>query len=105
MGLESGALGFINAFLVSGMLSYDPLSPLELRLGFWVLVWFWVWLYMGGPGDERRRPCGLMLMLFWGLQWRGVKWGFLLRVLMWLHSDVIGGGFGAWGVPWGCLFF
>ena len=92
------------------MLSYDPwlllfarvaglrLSTLGLRFGFWALGWFWVWLYMGGPGAERRRPCGLDLLLCWGWQWRGLKWGFWLRVLMWWYSDVVGVGFGAWGV-------
>ena len=27
-----------------------------------------------------------------------------LRVFMWLHSDVVGVGLGAWAVPWGCFF-
>ena len=31
--------------------------------------------------------------------------GFWLHVLMWLPLNVIGVGFGVWGVPWGCFFF
>ena len=42
------------------------LFTLGFCLGFWVLGWFWVWLSMSGPRNECRRPCGLMLMPFWG---------------------------------------
>ena len=65
----------IESFLVSVVLSYDP----------WLLLSICVE--------------GL------GLSALGFCLGFWLRVLIWLHSDVVGGGFGAWGVPWGCFFF
>ena len=74
LGIEPGALGFSSVFLVpvemllSVCVDGLRLSALGLRLGFWLLERFWVWVFLGGPGGERRRPCGLMLILLWGCQ-------------------------------------
>ena len=75
LGVKPMNLGVRSVFLVSVVLSYDP----------WLLLSICVE--------------GL------GLSALGFCLGFWLRVLVWLHSDVIGGRFGVWGVPWGCFFF
>ena len=71
---------FSGVLLVSVVLSCDPwlllsacvyllaLSILELRFGVWVLGWFWISLFMSGPGVERKWPYGLVLVLYWGWQ-------------------------------------
>ena len=68
-------LGVLSVFLVSVALSHGP----------WLLLSICVE--------------GL------GLSALGFCLGFRLRVLMWLHSGVVDGGFEACGAPWGRFFF
>ena len=56
LGIELEVLGFSSVFLVpvdmllSVCVDGLRLSALCLRLGFWLLGWFWVWVFLGGPG-------------------------------------------------------
>ena len=74
LGVKPMNLGVLSVFLVSVALSHGP----------WLLLSICVE--------------GL------GLSALGFCLGFRLRVLMWLHSGVVDGGFGACGAPWGRFF-